>query len=152
MSHTDPGFKAEDLLTARITPNESFCEDAARCLPFYHSAVNRAQASPGFAGAALVNTLPLEARITKRNVDLEDHIAVPGENAPLLWLDTVTPNYLHVMGITALAGRNFNDADEAGGPVVVRDRYSRGAGCQEAGCVVLGDARRRENSRLRVSR
>jgi putative ABC transport system permease protein len=119
ISHTDPGFKPEDLLTARITPNESFCEDAARCLTFYRGVVNRAQASPGFAGAALVNTLPLGGRITKRNVDLEDHIAVPGENAPLFWLDVVTPNYFQVMGITALAGRNFNDADEAGSPVVV---------------------------------
>ena len=119
ISHTNPGFKSEHLLTARITPNESFCEDAARCLTFYRSVVNEAQASPGVAGAALVNTLPLGGRITKRNVDIEEHVAAPGENAPLFWLDVVTPNYFRVMGISALAGREFNDADEAGSAVAV---------------------------------
>jgi putative ABC transport system permease protein len=119
ISHTNPGFKPEHLLTARITPNESFCEDAARCLTFYRNVVDQAQGSPGFAGAALVNTLPLGGRITKRNVDLEEHITAPGENAPLFWLDVVTPNYFRVMGISALAGREFNDVDEAGSPVAV---------------------------------
>jgi putative ABC transport system permease protein len=117
--HTNPGFKSEHLLTARITPNESFCEDAVRCLTFYRSVVNQMQASPGFAGAALVNTLPLDGRITKRNVNLENHVAAPGENLPLFWLDVISPNYFRVMGITALAGRDFNDADEAGSPVAV---------------------------------
>jgi predicted permease len=119
ISHTDPGFKSEHLLTARITPNESFCEDAGRCLTFYRSVVSQAQASAGFAGAALVNTLPLGGRISKRNVDLEEHIAAPGENAPLFWLDVVTSNYFRVMGISTLAGREFNDADEAGSPVAM---------------------------------
>jgi predicted permease len=119
ISHTNPGFKPERLLTARITPNESFCEDAARCVAFYSSLVNQVQASPGFAGVALVNTLPLGGRITKRNMDVEEHVAAPGENAPLFWLDVVTPNYFRVMGITALAGREFEDADDAGSPVAV---------------------------------
>jgi putative ABC transport system permease protein len=119
ISHTNPGFQPERLLTARITPNESFCEDAARCVTFYSSVVNQVQASPGFAGVALVNTLPLGGRITKRNMDVEEHVAAPGENAPLFWLDVVTPNYFRVMGITALAGREFEDADEAGSPVAV---------------------------------
>jgi putative ABC transport system permease protein len=119
ISHTNPGFKSEHLLTARITPNESFCEDAGRCLTFYRSVVNQAQASPEFANAALVNTLPLGGRITKRNVDLEEHIAAPGESAPLFWLVVVTPSYFRVMGIRALAGREFNDADEAGSAVAV---------------------------------
>jgi putative ABC transport system permease protein len=119
ISHTDPGFKSEHLLTARITPNESFCEDAGRCLTFYRSVVNQAQASPGFADAALVNTLPLGGRITKRNVNLEGHITDAGEIPPLFWLNAVTPHYFRVMGITSLAGREFNDADESGSPVAV---------------------------------
>ncbi len=119
ISHINPGFKSEHLLTARITPNESFCEDAERCLTFYRSVVNQTQAAPGLAGAALVNTLPLGGRITKRNVDLQEHITAPGENAPLFWLDVVTPNYFRVMGISALAGREFNNTDEAGSPVAV---------------------------------
>ena len=119
ISHTNPGFKSEHLLTARITPNESFCAEVGRCLSFYRRVVNQAQASPGFADAALVNTLPLGGRITKRNVNLEGHITGAGEIPPLFWLNTVTPHFFRVMGISTLAGREFNDADEAGSPVAV---------------------------------
>src|SRR5271165_3974065 len=30
LSHVNPGFRPEHILTARITPNESFCSDATR--------------------------------------------------------------------------------------------------------------------------
>jgi putative ABC transport system permease protein len=119
ISHANPGFKSEHLVTARITPDELFCKDTARCLAFYRSVVDQVQATPGFAAAALVNTLPLGGRITKRNVNLEGHITGGGENAPLFWLNAVTPHYFRVMGITTLAGRELNDADEGGSPVAV---------------------------------
>jgi putative ABC transport system permease protein len=119
ISHRNPGFKSEHVLTARITPNESFCSDAARCLAFYRSVVNQMQASPAFSGTALVNTLPLGGRVSKRTLEVENHVAAPGENAPLFWLDVVTPNYFRVMGIAALAGREFNDTDESGSAVAL---------------------------------
>jgi len=119
ISHTNPGFKTEHVVTARITPNESFCSDAARCVAFYRSVVSQAQASPGVSAAALVNTLPLGGRVSKRTMDVENHVAAPGENAPLFWLNAVTPDYFKVMGIGALAGREFNAADEAANTVAV---------------------------------
>src|SRR5207248_1083082 len=59
LSHINPGFRSDRILTARITPNESFCADAARCLTFYRNVIDHVQSSPGVSGAALVNTLPL---------------------------------------------------------------------------------------------
>jgi predicted permease len=120
LSHVDPGFRPEQLLTARITPNETFCNDTARCLAFYRSALERATASPGVGGAALVNTLPLGGRVSKRSFDLEDYMDLPaGTTQPLFWLDVVTPDYFRVMGIPLVAGRWFTSADESGGPPVV---------------------------------
>jgi putative ABC transport system permease protein len=120
LSHVDPGFRSEQILTARITPNESFCDDTARCLAFYRSVLDRATAVPGVSGAALVNTLPLGGRVTKRSFDLEDFMDLPtGTTEPLFWLNVVTPDYLRIMGIPLLAGRWFTPADESGGPPVV---------------------------------
>jgi putative ABC transport system permease protein len=119
ISHSNPGFKVEHVVTARITPNESFCSDAARCVAFYRSVVSQAQASPGVSAAALVNTLPLGGRVTKRTMEVENHVPAPGENAPLFWLNAVTPEYFKVMGIGAVAGRGFNAAEEAGNTVAV---------------------------------
>jgi putative ABC transport system permease protein len=120
LSHVDPGFRPEQILTARITPNESFCNDTARCLTFYRSTLERATTSPGVSGAALVNTLPLGGRVSKRSFDLEDFMDLPeGTAQPLFWLDVVSRDYFRVMGIPLVAGRWFNAADESGGPPVV---------------------------------
>jgi predicted permease len=121
LSHVDPGFRTNRLLTARITPNQSFCNDPLRCLSFYSDLINHIRAAPGVASAALVNTLPLGGRVAKRALEIENHVIAPGENPPLFWMDVVTPNYFNVMNIPVVAGRAFTSADLAAttSPVVV---------------------------------
>jgi putative ABC transport system permease protein len=119
ISHVNPGFRAEHILTARITPNESFCSDAKRCLAFYRSVQEQVQAFPGTSGTALVNTLPLGGRVSKRSLDVEGFVVPAGEDVPLFWLNVVTPEYFHVMGIPFLSGRAFIDSDVSGAAVAV---------------------------------
>jgi putative ABC transport system permease protein len=119
ISHVNPGFRAEHVLTARITPNESFCNDPARCLDFYRNIVDQVRSFPGTSGVALVNTLPLGGRVSKRSLDVENHDVPAGEDVPLFWLNVVTPKYFRVMGIPVLAGRGFTDSDVSGAPVTV---------------------------------
>ena len=120
LSHTDMGFRPERTLTARITPDESFCSDSARCLAFYRNLVDQVRSSAGNSGAALVNTLPLGGRVAKRSFDLEGlSSSTSTQSQPLFWLDIITPGYFRVMGIPLLSGRWFTDADESGGPPVV---------------------------------
>jgi putative ABC transport system permease protein len=119
ISHLNPGFRAEHILTARLTPNESFCSDPSRCLSFYRAVQEQVQAYPGTSGVALVNTLPLGGRVNKRSLDVENYIVPAGEDVPLFWLNVVTPEYFRVMGIPVLTGRAFTDSDVAGAPVTV---------------------------------
>jgi len=120
LSHVDTGFRPDQLLTARITPDESFCNDASRCLAFYRDLLERVRSSSGVNSAALVNTLPLGGRVAKRSFDLEGlSIASDAQTQPLFWLQIVTPSYFKVMGIPLISGRWFNESDEAGGPPVV---------------------------------
>ncbi len=95
LAHVNPGFRAQQVVTARITPNESYCSDAARCLDFYRDVLEQLRNSPGVASAALVNTLPL------------------------FWLDIITPDYFRTMGISLLAGRPFTDSDTTGAPIAI---------------------------------
>jgi predicted permease len=118
LSHVNPGFQPEHIVTARITPNESFCSDAQRCLAFYRSLLDQAQASPGVSGAALVNTLPLGGRVAKRSVDIANFTGAPGQPSPLFWMDAVTPGYFHVMDISLTSGRSFSDGEMSGNPPV----------------------------------
>jgi predicted permease len=119
LSHVNPGFHPEHILTARITPNESFCNDATRCLAFYRTVIDQARSFPGVSGAAFVNTLPLGGRVTKRSLEIQGYVGPSGETAPLFWLNIVTPGYFGVMGMPLLSGREFSDSDVSGAPVAV---------------------------------
>ncbi|HEX6823672.1 MAG TPA: ABC transporter permease [Candidatus Sulfotelmatobacter sp.] len=118
LSHVDPGFRADRVVTARITPNQSFCADVERCVTFYHNVVDQVRTSPGVSAAALVNTLPLGGRVSKRSLDIEGFVGSNDERSPLFWLDVVTPDYFRLMGIPLLSGRGFSSADETGNAAV----------------------------------
>jgi putative ABC transport system permease protein len=118
LSRVDPGFRAERILTARVTPNQAFCSDPSRCISFYRELLDRMQAVPGVNSVAVVNTLPLGGRVAKRSLEIENQPVPPGEAMPLFWMDVVTPDYLQVMKIPVIAGRGFTFADDSGNPPV----------------------------------
>ena len=120
LSHVDPGFRSEHVLSARVAPNQSFCGGAARCLTFYRNLLDQVRTSPAVAGTALVNTLPLGGRVAKRSLDVENYAPAAGQDlSPLFWLHVVTPDYFRVMGVPLLSGRTFVDADVSGEPVAI---------------------------------
>jgi predicted permease len=119
LSRSDPGFHADQVVTAHIAPAESICASAERCLTFYRELEREVQAAPGVRGAALVNTLPLTGAVAKRSVVLAGYIVPDGKTAPLFWMHAVTPDYFKVMKIRLEAGRAFTPDDLAGGPAVV---------------------------------
>ncbi|HVH60981.1 MAG TPA: ABC transporter permease, partial [Candidatus Sulfotelmatobacter sp.] len=120
LSHVNPGFRSEHVLTARITPNQSFCDDPERCLTFYRTLLDEVRTSPGVDAVALVNTLPLGGRVAKRSLSVEHYTPPAGQDlSPLFWLHIVTPGYFRVMGIPMLSGRPFTDSDVSGEPVAI---------------------------------
>lgn len=118
LSNVDPGFRPDHIITARVTPNQSFCKDPARCLAFYRSILDQVHAASGINGVALVNTLPLNGRISKRSLEFENLRSATGDNLPLFWLHVVTPEYFRVMDIPLQSGRGFTSADESGNAAV----------------------------------
>jgi predicted permease len=117
LSRIDAGFRPERVVTARLTPSPGFCAEEAKCLAFYRDVLDTVRSSPGVSGAALVNTLPLDGRISKRSLNLEGRSTLAGDS-PLVWLNVVTPEYFHVLGIPILSGRAFTEADLSGNPPV----------------------------------
>jgi putative ABC transport system permease protein len=115
LSHVNLGFQTESIVTARITPNESFCANFARCLGFYNDLVGRVRALPGVERAALVSVLPLNGRVDGFAADLEDHPRAADNSAPMIFETVITPDYLRLMGIPLLQGRAFTTADESPG-------------------------------------
>lgn len=118
LSRIDPGFQSAHIVTARITPNQSFCNDPARCLAFYRSLLDQLRTAPSVTDAALVNTLPLNGRVAKRSLEFDNLRSASGDQLPLFWLHVVTPEYLRVMRIPLQSGRWFTQADESGNAAV----------------------------------
>jgi predicted permease len=121
LGRVNPGFQIESIMTARITPNESFCADSPRCRNFYNELTDRVRALPGVKDAALVNVLPLDGRMVAFAAAVEDHPSNPKDPASVIFESVITPGYLRVMGIPLLRGRTLTSADSAPGaaPVVV---------------------------------
>lgn len=112
--HVNPGFERESILSARISPNESFCDDFSRCQSFYNALLDRVRALPGVRGAALVSALPLNGRVSFIAARFEGYAPNPGnELEPLLFDSVVTPDYLSVMQIPLLKGRGLMQSDSA---------------------------------------
>ena len=107
----NPGFQTESILSARLTPNESYCADFARCRDFYKNVLERAQALPGIDGTAAANVLPLGGRVNAFSADLEDHPRDPSAPATPFFDTIITPGYFWVTGIPLLRGREFTAAD-----------------------------------------
>jgi predicted permease len=111
LSHVNPGFGAEHVVTARISPNTTFCVDAERCVNFYRTLLENVRVLPGLGEAAFVNTLPLSGRLDKRVVTPEGFQPAPGRGAPLFWMHVISSDYFRVMNIPLARGRAFTPAE-----------------------------------------
>jgi predicted permease len=119
LTRVDPGFRPEQTLTLRISPDPSACAERPACVAFYDDLVRRVGALPGVQAAAAANAVPLGGRNPLLPVELEGHPLAEG-TAPLVWAGAVTPGYFELMRIPLLRGRAFEPSDGEGtAPVVL---------------------------------
>jgi len=111
LSNADTGFQREYILTARITPNQSFCSVSGRCQAFYEDLLNRVRALPGVKDAAAADGLPLSGIWETIPSNIENLTTPPGAHVPMLMERVITPDYLRIMRIPLLQGRGFTAAD-----------------------------------------
>jgi putative ABC transport system permease protein len=112
LMQVNPGFQGEHVLSVRVTPDPSSCQQRAACVALYDEVLRRGRKMPGVSGAAAANTVPLTGEVPYVVAEVEDHPLREGEAlAPLLWAGAITPDYFHLMGIPILQGRGFSDAD-----------------------------------------
>jgi predicted permease len=113
LSSANPGFRSEKILTARVTPSQSFCAEAGRCRTFYHDLTERVRSLPGVSDVATVNALPLTGGWETVPSDIEARPVAPGAHVPMLMERVCTPEYLRIMEIPLLQGRPLTEADAA---------------------------------------
>jgi predicted permease len=124
----NPGFDSDRVMTAEIAlAGERYSEDAARS-EFYRRAVEEIESIPGVHKVGTVYPLPLFGRRISTRSYVEGAPAPgPESERPLVELRFVSAGYLQAAGLHLVAGRFFNQSDNAGSPsvVVVNESFVR---------------------------
>ncbi|MBZ5611161.1 MAG: ABC transporter permease [Acidobacteriia bacterium] len=117
--NVDPGFRAQNVLTLRLTLSPQSYPDDQKLHAFFDRLEARLATLPGVTSVAAANALPLAS--TRGNAI---RFAIPG--SPLIRRDLlpaaqnglVTPGYFRTLGIPLLAGRTYT-ADDLGKPYII---------------------------------
>jgi putative ABC transport system permease protein len=115
--NVDPGYQAENLLTARIALPPRYRDDAQR-VQFYERVLQRVAALPGVASVGVTSHLPLTGYNMGAGLRVEGRAPQPGGVEVLAPIARVNADYFRTMGIALRAGRFFGDGDIAGAPGV----------------------------------
>jgi len=123
---TDPGFKADGVLTLRTSlPMPQYAMTANRDR-FYARVLSEVRALPGVTGAAYVSFLPMVFRggifpVTPEGQPAEDSKARQAS------VRFVTPGFFEAMGIPLRRGRDVRDSDTRTSPLIaiVSESFAR---------------------------
>jgi len=118
---TDPGFRCQGLLTARIVLSEHKYPGGEQRRQFFEQLLPRIEALPGVEAAGVSSSLPLAGHAMHGAVQAEGQPEVPPSSAPSIFIDGITPGYFHAMGMPLLKGRDFSpeDAQKDAAPKVI---------------------------------
>jgi putative ABC transport system permease protein len=119
LQEVKPGFDPERVLIASLSlPGAKYKEDQQR-VDFYRALGERLSALPGVEAAGAGVNLPLGASNYSigRAFIPEGRSFTPDESVSASW-STITPTYFEALQIPLLAGRTFNERDNANAPKV----------------------------------
>jgi putative ABC transport system permease protein len=115
--NVDPGYQAEDLLTARLSLPPRYRDNLQR-VQFYEQVVQRLAELPGVASVGVTSHLPLTGYNMGSTLHVEGRLPQAPEREPSAPVARVNPEYFRTMGIPLRVGRFFNEGDTEGAPKV----------------------------------
>jgi len=115
--NADLGFRPEHVLSMQLflPPDRYPSTDPAKRRQFIEGVEKRLSALPGVKSVGTINFLPLSGFWGTTSFLLRGQAPPKNGQAPEADNRIITPGYLQTMGLPLLRGRNFTDADHAGG-------------------------------------
>jgi len=124
----DPGFRSEQLLTARVSLPGADYQDAASRVVFYSGLLDDIRAIPGVSGAGAISVLPVKDGYSNvRAWNPDNPPADPGAYS-LAEHRRVLPGYFESMEIPILGGRDieYTDGGDAEPVLIISEAMARG--------------------------
>jgi predicted permease len=118
LSSLDPGLNIHNVLTTRAALSPSTLANPGKTRVAWQEILDRMRRVPGVESVAMVDTVPM--REGNNAIAYKTTAApVPANQQRLVLANSVTPDYLKVMGIPLLEGRFIDDQDRLGTESVV---------------------------------
>ena len=121
------GIDPKNVLTASLmVPRAKYKEEAQRAA-LIKQIMEKVNSLPGVESASATATLPLNGNNWGRGLTVEGYPVDASGQVPIVQHTVVTPGYFRTMGITLLAGRDFNDSDAKDSPdvTIIDERLAR---------------------------
>ena len=119
VSMSDPGFRAEQVLTAAVTLPDGDYTDDRSITAFWDRLRESLAAGPGVAAAELTSILPMSWNDSRMRAYPQGRPPDRPENAPSAGFRRISPGYLGALAVPLVGGRLFTDADRANSALVV---------------------------------
>jgi predicted permease len=119
ISEANNGFRPESVLTMIINLADTKYKTHPQMLEFFDPALARISALPGVQGAAATTTLPFGSIHSTRVFSIEGRPWRGAADAQFAELESISSNYLRLMGISLIRGREFTEQDVESAPMVV---------------------------------
>jgi putative ABC transport system permease protein len=121
------GFNPDNLLTMRIQLPGSKYRDGKQVVGFYQQLIERMEAVPGVQSVGAIHGIFIDDTPNSTNFSIEGRPVPTGADAIEVPLDSISPSYFRVIGIPLLRGREFDNRDVQGAPlvVIINDTFAR---------------------------
>jgi putative ABC transport system permease protein len=117
--HVSPGFRTEQILTARVSLPRTRYPDNQRIAVFQEELLKSVQSAPGMQSAGFATYLPLSGTDNGWAFFIEGRPPLPVGVFNVAKYRPASPGYFETIGIPLLRGRTFNFADTGDAPWVV---------------------------------
>ena len=107
----DPGFRAEHVLSAKISIPTVRYDEPGKMIRFFDELSERVEAIPGVRAAGGVSFLPLAGPAAATRFEIVGQAKPPLGQEPVCEVRVATGNYFAAMGIPHVAGRLFDERD-----------------------------------------
>ena len=113
-----PGFRADGLLTVRITPPRGKFTSPAQCGAYWQDILAHVRQIPGVQAASFAQALPLTGDNFVGTWAVEGVAFARPQDIPPMWQYYVEKDYFRTMQIALRRGRVFSQRDDLGAPKV----------------------------------
>jgi len=119
LAHTAPGFRSEQILTARLSLPRSRYSDNRKIAAFEQELLESLRNKPGIQSAGFTSYLPLSGSDNGWSFFVEGRPPLPVGVYNMAKYRPVSPGYFETIGIPLLKGRWFTPADTIESPWVM---------------------------------